>query len=59
MERRLGLYTGKVYKSDEMKTMQECGVAISNEADENYIRRRRAADFATCMSCKGCPESQI
>lgn len=54
--KRLGKYSGKIYKEDEVSTMEECGVCITDEQanDEQWIKSRHARDIVDCLGCGGC-----
>lgn len=57
---RLGKYTGRIYKDDEIKNMKECGVCISDEEakDEDFIDTLKKRNSIDCFLCGGsCPES--
>ena len=58
--KRLGKYSGKIYKDDEIKTMEECGICITDEqaADQEFISTHHLRDLLECAGCIGCPLSQ-
>ena len=57
---RLGKFTGNIYKNDEIKSMEECGVVISEEqaSSEEWIKKHHARDLVDCCECFGCPASK-
>lgn len=58
--KRLGKFTGIVYNEDEVKTMTECGVMITNEQaeDEAWKASERIRNLKDCLTCMGCPKSK-
>ena len=55
--KRLGKYSGRIYEEDEISTMTECGVCITDEqaSDEEWIKQHHIHDLIDCLFCKGCP----
>lgn len=55
--KRLGKFSGKIYSEEEIKTMQECGYAISDEQanDPEYIKELYSIVSSDCATCRGCP----
>lgn len=57
---RLGKFTGRIYKNDEIKSMKECGVCITEEEANNSetIQRLVTRNKIDCFICGGhCPEA--
>ena len=61
---RLGFYTGKVYKDDEINHMVECGQVINEEIANNkdLLEKLQLKNFTNCSRCIGmymkCPNIQ-
>ena len=57
LKMRLGKYSGRIYKENEVKTMQECGICITEDQskDEEYILKHHVNDLMDCIICCGCP----
>lgn len=55
--KRMGKLSGKIYTGDEIKTMPECGVPISDEeaANEKFVAIIHAIKSSDCALCRGCP----
>lgn len=58
--KRLGKYSGRVYEENEMHTIEECGVCITDDQsiDEDWISKHHTNDLMDCITCYGCPMSQ-
>lgn len=58
--KRLGKYSGKIYEGDEIKTMEECGICITDEeaADKEFINNHHLKDLIECIGCTACPLSR-
>lgn len=58
--KRLGKFTGKIYEESEVKSMNECGICISDEQakDEDYIQKMHLNNLLVCCGCFNCPESK-
>lgn len=54
---RLGKYTGKLYRDEEIENMQECGVCITEEQalDDAFIENHHSKDLLACINCLECP----
>ena len=57
---RLGRLTGKIYRDDEIDTMVECGIVLTEEQanDELYVKLQYLKNIDDCVDCNGCPASQ-
>lgn len=57
---RLGKWDGKIYTEEEVDTMNQCGVCITEEQsqDEDFIKNKHVNDLLECCQCFGCPKSQ-
>ena len=61
---RLGFYTGRVYKDDEISCMVECGQVIDEKTANNteLIEKLKIKNFSNCSRCIGmymqCPNIQ-
>lgn len=55
--KRLGKLSGRIYEENEIHSMEECGICITEEQskDENWIKIRHAKDLIDCNNCGGCP----
>ena len=58
--KRLGMYSGRIYKENEIKDMEECGLMISDEQanDKEWIANRHSEHIGQCSNCFGCPLKQ-
>lgn len=58
--KRLGKYSGKVYNSNEINSMDECGIMITDEqaADKEVISKIHINNFIHCAYCLGCPTAK-
>ena len=56
----IGMFTGRIYESDERRTAQECVLCITDKQadDEEQIRIRYTELRIRCQDCYGCPEAQ-
>ena len=54
--KRLGLFSGKIYNEDEVKTMNECGLCMTDEQAHNteFIEKMRDENLDKCINCFGC-----
>ena len=52
----LGKLTGQIYEENEIHSMEECGIHITNEQakDEKWIKEHHVKDLADCANCRGC-----
>lgn len=57
--KRLGKYSGKIYSEEEARTMEECGLIITDEQseDKKYLLEKRKENLEHCKICLGCPMS--
>lgn len=57
--KRLGKFSGKIYEYDEIKTIEECCLCITDEQanDEEFISNYRSKSLLDCIGCNGCPLS--
>lgn len=55
--KRMGKLSGKIYSDEEIKTMPECGIPISDEQakDPKFIRTLHILKSLDCKFCRGCP----
>ena len=55
--KRLGKFSGNIYDRDEVSTMKECGIMITDEQakDEEFIKQLHLKEIADCLRCPGCP----
>lgn len=55
--KRMGKLSGKIYSDDEIKTMPECGIYLTDEQanEPEYIRSLHAVKSIDCELCRGCP----
>lgn len=58
--KRLGKYSGRIYEENEVNTMEECGVCITDEQakNKNWISKQHVDDLMECVMCCGCPLSK-
>jgi hypothetical protein len=58
--KRLGKYSGRIYEENEVHTMKECGVCITDEEakDEEWVSKHHVNDLMDCITCLGCPLAQ-
>ena len=58
--KRLGKYSGNIYNEDEVSTMEECGVLITDDEanDKEFIKHHHARDLVDCIKCYACPMSK-
>ena len=52
----LGKLTGHIYEKNEIYSMEECGIHITDEQanDEKFVKEHHAKDLAECVNCRGC-----
>lgn len=55
--KRLGKLSGKIYSDEEIKSMPECGISVTDEQanDLEYIRMMHVLKSLDCEFCRGCP----
>lgn len=53
--KRLGKFSGKIYKDDEIKDMEECSVMIADDESEGSLTFLRSRNKIDCLLCRGCP----
>lgn len=55
--KRIGKYSGKFYNENEVNTMTECGVVVSEEKlkDEKFMKELKFRNMIDCAKCMGCP----
>ena len=57
---RIGFYTGKIYKNDEMPEPGECCAVVTDEQlqDEDFVKGVQLRNKFRCIGCSGCLASQ-
>lgn len=57
---RVGMYTGNIYKDNELPTVGECCIIITSEQinDAVYLMELSVKNKLRCSCCNGCPASQ-
>lgn len=55
--KRMGKFSGKVYSDEEIKTMPECGIQLTDNQANNpeYVRILHSIKSIDCELCRGCP----
>lgn len=58
--KRLGKYSGGIYEENEVHTMEECGVCITDKQakDEEWVSKHHVDDLMECITCCGCSLAQ-
>lgn len=58
--KRFGKYSGRIYEENEVYTMEECGVCITDKQakDEEWVSKHHVDDLMECITCCGCPLAQ-
>ena len=59
MPKRLGLYSGRIYKDHDDYSEECCKVLTEEQAsDEAWLTDQRLVNSFKCMGCCGCPASR-